>query len=124
MHAGQFFARQGTTAREIRQQLEKAHAVRAKTAPRSTAQDFTVGDPVWVLRPQPMGTGSTKTWFTPRHVIHRIIEDTYCVKVGPDDSGSGIRVSSRGVSLTSAESMCPWNAPPTRLVQTMTMLSR
>ena len=65
MDAKEFFARQETTAQEIRQQLEEEHAVRAKTAPRSAAQKFRVGDPVWVLRPRPMGTYRTKTWFTP-----------------------------------------------------------
>ena len=36
MDAKEFFAGQETTAREIHQQLEREHAVRAKTAPRST----------------------------------------------------------------------------------------
>ena len=83
MDAKEFFARQKTTAREIRQRLEKEHAVRAKTAPKSTAQKFRVGDPVLGLRPRPMGTHRTKTWFTPGEVVRRIGEDTYRVNVGP-----------------------------------------
>ena len=46
MDAKEFFKRQETTAREIREQLEKEHAVRAKTAPKSPAQSFSVGNPV------------------------------------------------------------------------------
>ena len=65
MDAKEFFARQEATARDIRQQLEKEHAERQKSAPSSTAQKFRVGDPVWVIRPRPMGTHRTKTWFTP-----------------------------------------------------------
>ena len=53
MDAKEFFARQDTTARDIRQQLEKEHAERQKSAPSSTAQKFRVGDPVWVIRPRP-----------------------------------------------------------------------
>ena len=44
-----FFAQQETTARVIRQQLEKEHTERAKTAPKSTAHRFRVGEPVWVF---------------------------------------------------------------------------
>ena len=61
MDAKEFFERQETTARDIRQQLEKEHAVRAKTAPKSAAHTFRAGDPVWVLRPRPIGTHCTKT---------------------------------------------------------------
>ena len=35
-----------------------------------------------MLRPPPLGTHRTKTWFTPGKVVHRIGEDTYCIKVG------------------------------------------
>ena len=70
--AKEFFARQVTTAREIRQQLEKEHAVRAKIAQKSAAHKFRMGDPVWVLRPRPMGTHRTKTWFTGGEVVRRI----------------------------------------------------
>ena len=83
MDAKEFFARQEATARDIRQQLEKEHAGRQKSAPSSTAQKFRVGDPVWVIRPRPMGTQRTKTWFTPGEVVRRIGEDTYRIKVGP-----------------------------------------
>ena len=37
---------------------------------------------MWVIRPRPMGTHRTKTWFTPGEVVCRIGEDTYCIKVG------------------------------------------
>ena len=37
--------------------------MRAKTNWRSAAHKFRVGDPVWLLRPRPMGTHRTKTWF-------------------------------------------------------------
>ena len=72
MDAKEFFARQETTAREIRQQLKREHAVRAKTALKSAAHKFRVGDPVRVLRPRPMGTHRTKTRFTPLEVVRRI----------------------------------------------------
>ena len=73
MDAKEFLAQQETTAREICQQLEKEHDVQAKTAPSSTAHKFKVGDPVWVLRPLPMGTHHTKTWFIPGKVVRRIV---------------------------------------------------
>ena len=82
MDAREFFARQEATARDIRQQLEKEHAERQKSASSSTAQRFRVGDPVWVIRPRPMGTHRIKTWFTPGEVVRRIGEDTYRIKVG------------------------------------------
>ena len=66
-----------TTAREICQQLEK------ETAPKSAAHKFRTGDPVWVLRPRPMGTHRTKTWCTAGEVVRKIGEDTYRIKVGP-----------------------------------------
>ena len=81
MDAKEFFARQEATARDIRQQLEKEHAERQKSAPSSTAQRFRVGDPVLVIRPRPMGIHRTKTWFTPGEVVRRIGEDTYRIKV-------------------------------------------
>ena len=82
MDAKEFFARQGATAGDIRQQLKKEHAERQKSAPSSTAQRFRVGDPVWVIRPRHMGTHRTKTWFTPGEVVRRMDEDTYRIKVG------------------------------------------
>ena len=82
MEAKEFFARQETKAREIRQQLEKEHAERVKTAPKSTAHIFRVGNPVWVLTLRPLGTHRTKTWFTPGEVVRRIGEDTYRIKMG------------------------------------------
>ena len=45
MDAKEFFARQETTARDIRRQVEKLHAVGAKTAAKSAAHKFRVGDP-------------------------------------------------------------------------------
>ena len=82
MDAKEFFALQEATARDIRQQLKKEHAERQKSAPSSTAQKFRVGDPVWVIRPRPMGNHRTKTWFTPGEVVRRIGDDTYRIKVG------------------------------------------
>ena len=82
MDANEFFARQEATARDIRQQLQKEQAVRQKSAPSSTAQRFRFGDPVWVIRPRPMGTHRTKTWFTPGKVVRRIGEDTDRIMVG------------------------------------------
>ena len=35
-----------------------------------------------MIRPRPMGTHRTKTWFTPGEVVRRIGEDTYRIKVG------------------------------------------
>ena len=82
MDAKEFYGQQEATAQDIRQQLEKEHAERQKSAPSSTAQKFRVGDPVWVIRLRPMGTHRTKTWFTPGEVVCRIGEDTYRIKVG------------------------------------------
>ena len=119
MDAKEFFARQEQTARDIRQQLEKEHAERQKSAPSSTAQKFRVGDPVWVIRPRPMGTHRTKTWFTPGEVVRRIGEDTYT-----DSSGSATRVNSVCGNPTSVADMCPWTTPNMRPIRTTTMLSR
>ena len=83
MDAKEFFARQETAARKICQQLQKEHAVCAKTALKSAAHKFRVGDPVWVLRPQLMGTHRIKTWFTPGELVRRIGENTYRIKLGP-----------------------------------------
>ena len=82
MDPKEFFARQATTALEIFQQLEKEDTVRANTAPKSAAHKFRVGDPAWVLRPRPMGTQRTKTWFTAGEVVCRIGEDTYRIRDG------------------------------------------
>ena len=82
MDTKEFVARQEATARDIRQQLEKEHAERQKSAPSSTAHTFRVGDPVWVIRPRPMGTQRTKTRFTAGKVVRRIGEDTYRIMVG------------------------------------------
>ena len=83
MDAKEFFARQKTTKQDIRQHLEREHAVRAKTAPKSAAQEYRVVDPLWVLRPRPLGTHRTKTWFKAREVVRRIGEDTDNINVGP-----------------------------------------
>ena len=56
--------------------------MRAKTAPKSRAHKFRLGDPWWVLGPLPMGTHRTKTWFTPGEVFRSIGEDTHRIKVG------------------------------------------
>ena len=81
--AKEFLERQETTARETGRQLKEKHAVRAKSALKSAAHNFMVGDPVWVLRPQPLGTHRPKTWFTPAAVGRGIDEDTYPMRVGP-----------------------------------------
>ena len=73
MDAKEFFAAQETMAPENCQQLQKEHAVRAKTAPKSAVHTFRV----WVLRPRPMGTHRTNTWFTPGEVVRRICQNTY-----------------------------------------------
>ena len=54
-----------------------------KSAPKSEPHKFRLGDPVWVLRPRPLGTHRTKTWFDPGEVVRRIAEGTYRIKVGP-----------------------------------------
>ena len=87
MDAKEFFAWPEPTARKICQQLEEEHAVQAKTAPQPAAQKFRVGDPVWVLRPRPMGTHRMKIWFTAGEVVRRIGEDAYRIKVGPEHFG-------------------------------------
>ena len=46
MDAKDFFAREETAARDIRQLLKKQHAVPAKEVLNSTPQKFGVGDPV------------------------------------------------------------------------------
>ena len=79
----EFCARQETTAQQIRQQFQKEHAQRAKTALAFTANKFWVGDPFWVPRPRPLGTHRTRTWFTPGEEVHRIGEYTYRIKVEP-----------------------------------------
>ena len=98
--------------------------MRQKSAPSSTAQKFRVGDPVWVIRPRPMGTHRTKTWFTSGEVVCRIDENTYRIKVGHgqfrERQERQIRVREpnvcgQHVSLTTAHM---------RLIRTTTTLSR
>ena len=57
--------------------------MRAKTTCQLTAPTFTVGDRLWVVRRGSMGTHRSKAWVTPSDVVHRLSEDTYCIKVGP-----------------------------------------
>ena len=83
MDARQFFERNQLTEREVRQEREKEHSERAKTAPSSEPQVFKVGDLVRVERPRPLGTHLTQTWFTPGEVVRRLGQDAYRVKVGP-----------------------------------------
>ena len=83
MDAKKFSARQEITAWEIRQQHEKEHAVRAKTALRSAAHKFREGDPVWVLRPRPMGIHRTQTWFTSGEMVHRVCGGDLLGQGGP-----------------------------------------
>ena len=49
--------------------------MRTKTALKSTAQKFRLGDPL-------LGTHRTKTWFTPEELVRRIGENTYRIKGG------------------------------------------
>ena len=77
-----------------------------------------------MIRPRPMGTHRTKTWFTPGEVVRRIGEGTYRIKVGHgqfrERHESQLRVREpnlRGqhVSL---------DLPHMRLIRTTTTLSR
>ena len=124
MDAKEFFAWQEATARDIRQQLDKEHDERQKSAPSSTAQTFRVGDPVWVITPRPMGTHRTKTWFTPGEVVRRIGEDTYRIKVGHGQFRERHEGQIRAREPASVANMCPWTTPHMRLIWTTTMLSR
>ena len=125
MDAKEFFARQQATARDIRQQLEKEHAERQKSAPSSTAQKFRVGDPVWVIRPRPMGTHRTKTWVThPERWSAGLVRTPTISRWVTDSSGSATRVNSVCGNPTSVASMCPWTILHMRLIRTTTMLSR
>ena len=82
MDAKEFFARQEATARDIRQQLEKEHAERQKSALELDSAKVQGGRPGVGDQTRPMGTHRTKTWFTPGQVVRRICEDTYRIKVG------------------------------------------
>ena len=124
MDAKEFFAREEATAQDIHQQLEKEHAERQKSAPSSTAQKFRVGDPVWVIRPRPMGTHRTKTWFTPGEVVRRIGEDTYRIKVGHGQFRKCHESQLRVREPDLVANMCPWTMPHMRLIRTTTTLSR
>ena len=87
--------------------LEVEHAVIAKTAPKSAPQNFRVGDPMWVRRPQPMGTHCTKI----------------ASKWAPNSSGNKMEVNSVPVSLTSEGNMGPWTRLPMGPTRTTTILS-
>ena len=56
--------------------------MRAKIAQKPIAQRLRPGDPIWTQRPRPGGPRRTKTWFMRGELVPRIVEDTYCVKVG------------------------------------------
>ena len=71
------------THEQVRKALEEDHEKRRKLAPRSPTSTYKNGDHVWVLRPRPMGTHRTKTWWTPGVVVKRLGEDTYRVRTGP-----------------------------------------
>ena len=74
---------------------EKEHAVRAKTAPKLMAHKFRVGDRVWGLRPQPMGTHRTKTTFTTGEVVSRISGESS----GRGSIARGFHHSSEGLQI-------------------------
>ena len=118
MDAQEFFARQQTMAREIREQLEKEHAMQAKTAPTSTAQKFRVSDPVWVLRPRPMGTHRNKTWFASEEVAPGLMRTPTVSKWAPGSSGVDMKVNTPLVSLRSGGKICPWTTLPMWPTQT------
>ena len=71
--------RRGTSGSSSRRSML---SVRSPPQARQRKSSGEVGDPVWVIRPRPMGTHRTKTWFTPGEVVRRIGEDTYRIKVG------------------------------------------
>ena len=83
MDAKEFFVPQATTVWQFRQQITKKHSVCVNTAPKSTAQTFSVGDRAWELRPWPTGTHRTKISFTPGEVVRAIGGDIYRVRIGP-----------------------------------------
>ena len=124
MDAKEFFAQQDPAAREIRQQLEKEHAVQAQTAAKCTAHNFRVGEPVWVLRPRPMGTHAPRRGSYPERRSAGLMGTPTASRWALDSSGSNMKVNSVPVSLTFVENMCPWTTPPMRLTGTMTRLSR
>ena len=70
--------RRGTSASSSRRSMLSVRSPPRARQRRSSG----CGDPVWVIRPRPMGTHRTKTWFTPGEVVRRIGEDTYRIKVG------------------------------------------
>ena len=61
------------------------------------------GQPSMGLRPRPMGTQRTKTWFTPREVVRRNGEDTTASRWAPDSSGRGTRINSVPENPTSTK---------------------
>ena len=124
MDAKEFFAPQEATARDIRQQLEKEHLERQKSAPRATAQKFRVGDPVWVIRPRPTGTHRTKTWFTPGEVVRRIGEDTCRIKEGHGQFRERHESQLRAREPDLRGQHVSLDYAVMRLIRTTTMLSR
>ena len=76
-----------------------------------------VGDPGWVIRPRPVGTHRTKTWFTPREVVHRIGEDTCCIKVGHRRFRERHEIQFRVRDPISVANTCPWTTPHMRLIR-------
>ena len=83
-----------------------------------------MGDLVWGLRPRPMGTHRTKTWFTPGEVVRRFDEDTYRVKVDPGHFGERHGSQPRAPEPDIRGTHVSLDMPPMKLVQTTTMPSR
>ena len=101
MVAKDFFARQEATARDIRQQLEKEHAERQKSAPSSTAQKFRVGYPVWVIRPRPMGT-HCKVFVQPIFSLFSVQNPDICTPTENHDPSTvmdSVGISGSGISV-------------------------
>ena len=124
MDAKEFFARQEATARDIRQQLEKEHAVRQKSAQSSTAQRFRVRDPVWVIRPARLAPTAPKPGSHPKRWSAGLVRTPTASRRVTDDSRSATRVNSVCGNQTSVANMCPWTTPHMRLIRTTTTLSR
>ena len=114
MDAKEFFVPQDIAAWGIRQQLEKEHAVQAKTVQKSAAQKLGVGDPVWALR-IPLPGSSLEQWF------RELLKMPTVSRRALDISGRGTTVNSVPLSPNPRASMCP--STTERPIQTTTTLS-
>ena len=124
MDTKEFFARQEATARDIRQQLEKEHAVRQKSAPSSTAQRFRVGDPVWMIRPAPWAPTAPKPGSLPERWSAELVRTPTASTRVRDSFGSATKVNSVCGNPIPVANMCPLTTPHMRPTRMTTMLSR